>query len=160
MIDPRLDAVARVLELAEGLAENADRGERREATAERDALRIASRYIAEAAQYIANAEEAHARGQVRQPRAASAQLYALLETAKHLKRITEAHIAGPVEIGGAVARPINLAQIPDAQLADIAEWLEEHGNTAHGSIVNYYVAAACVRQMLTERVLQREEGGS
>ncbi len=159
MIDPLLDAATHVLDLATDAAAHAEVGERADVTAERDALRQASRDVAVAAQALANAEESHARGRVRKPRAASPRLYALKEAALHLKELIEQQIVGPPEEGGAVGRPVNLSDLTDAQLREAADWLDKLGGLA-SDVWRYRIGAAATRAYLAERIAQREEGNS
>ena len=155
MVDARLDAATRICALAEAAAADAETGERADVVQQRDALRQASRDVALAAQYLANAEEHHTRGQQRKPRAASPRLYALREMALHLKNLIEQDIVGPSEEGGATARPINLSEVTDAQLRSIAQWLEEDSSTGP-LVARFLIAAACVRAYLAERIAHRE----
>ena len=157
MIDPRLDAATRICALAEAAAADAETGERADVIQQRDALRQASRDVALAAQYLANAEESHTRGQQRKPRAASPRLYALREMALHLKNLIEQDIVGPSEEGGAMGRPIDLSETTDAMLRNTADWLA--GNARVSAVAHHYViGAAAVRAYLAERIAQREEG--
>ncbi len=153
-----LDTATRICELADAAAEASEAGERASTTAERDALRQVARDLATAAQIIANGLEAHERGGARKNRAPSSRLYALREAALHMRHLVEAQVIGPPEEGGAVARPLNLSEVPDAMLRNAAAWFERSAIKDYETY--YLVGGACCRAYLAERIAQREEGNS